>query len=131
MKRPSAGIATDAGHSVKRRKTQYRAIDLQTGKEIFRYDIGYQTVNIGEFLGVVEAIKYIIKNNYDCKIVYTDSQTAIRWIQAKKTNSMKKNFEVLKAEIYLKIMAFEVDKIKVIHWNNKVLGEIPADFGYK
>ena len=34
-------------------------------------------VNIGEFLGVVEAAKYIIENDYSPRIIYTDSITAI------------------------------------------------------
>ena len=87
-------------------------------------------MNIGEFLGVVEAAKYIIENDYSPRIIYTDSITAITWFQNKKTASKKKCKE-LTEEIFLKILAWDVDTIEVRHWNNKEWGETPADFGNK
>ena len=128
---PSEGIATDCAHSTKHGLTQFRGIDLRTGEQIFLEEIGNQTTNIGEFLGVVTAAKYIIENNYLPRIIYTDSITAIAWIRDKKTASKKKYPALKKAEIFLKVMAEEVDQIKIIHWDNDKLGEIPADFGRK
>lgn len=57
--------------------TRYRAVDISTGKELFINHLGNQTVNIGEFLAVVEAVKYILENGYSPRIIYTDSVTAI------------------------------------------------------
>jgi len=131
MKRPTQGITTDAAHSTKNGKTQYRAIDLSTGQELFLHDIGNQTVNIGEFLGVVEAAKYIIENDFYPKVIYTDSITAITWFKNKVTASKKNYPPLLKAEIFLKTMASEIDKIEVHHWKNDTWGETPADFGNK
>lgn len=37
----------------------------------------------------------------------------------------------MKAEIYLRTMAYWVDEIEVIKWDNKAFGEIPADFNRK
>lgn len=129
--RPSQGITTDAAHSTKNWRTQYRAIELATGKELFYQDIGNQTVNIGEFLGVVEAAKYIIENDYQSKVIYTDSVTAITWFNNKQTASKKNYTPLKKAVLFLKAMAQEVDKIKVLHWKNDLWGETPADFGNK
>jgi len=131
MIRPTEGITTDAAHSTKNGRTQFRAIELSTGKELFNHDIGNQTVNIGEFLGVVEAAKYIIENNFYPKVIYTDSITALTWFKNKSTASKKINADLKKAEVFLKVMAVEVDKIKVIHWKNDLWGEIPADYGNK
>lgn len=131
MKRPTEGIATDAAHSTKRLVTEYQGIDLATGERIFYRNLGEQTVNIGEFLGVVEAVKYIIENDFQPRIIYTDSITAISWFYNKRTASKKKNKELQKAEIFLKAFAADVDTIKVVHWNNKQWGETPADFGNK
>lgn len=131
MKRPTEGIATDAAHSTKRLVTEYQGIDLATGKRIFYRNLGEQTVNIGEFLGVVEAVKYIIENNFQPRVIYTDSITAISWFYNKRTASKKKNKELQKAEIFLKAFAADVDTIQVVHWNNKQWGETPADFGNK
>ena len=131
MKRPTEGIATDAAHSTKRLVTEYQGIDLATGKRIFYRNLGEQTVNIGEFLGVVEAVKYIIENDFQPRVIYTDSITAISWFYNKRTASKKKNKELQKAEIFLKAFAADVDTIQVLHWNNKHWGETPADFGNK
>ena len=131
MKIPLEGIATDAAHSMKNGIAQFRGIDLRTGEQIFYENIGNQTTNIGEFLGVVTAIKYILENDYHPKIIYTDSITAIAWFRNKQTASKKKNIELKKAEISLKVFSVEVDDIKVLHWDNRKFGEIPADFHNK
>lgn len=127
----SEGIATDGAHSSKNGCTQYRGIDLRTGLEIFRENLGNKTVNVGEFLGIVAAIKYILEHDYKPRVIYTDSQTAIAWIKYKKTNSKKKNVDLLRAGIFLRAFASEISDIKIIHWNTKEWGEIPADFGNK
>lgn len=129
--RPRQGIATDAAHSTKRGVTEYQGINLANGERIFYKDLGDQTVNIGEFLGVVEAAKYIIENDFQPRIIYTDSMTAISWFNNKRTASKKKNKELQKAEIFLKALAADVDTIEVRHWNNREWGETPADFGNK
>lgn len=129
--RPQQGIATDAAHSTKRGVTEYQGINLANGERIFYKDLGDQTVNIGEFLGVVEAVKYIIENDFQPRIIYTDSMTAISWFNNKRTASKKKNKELQKAEIFLKALAADVDTIEVRHWNNREWGETPADFGNK
>lgn len=131
LTRPTEGIATDGAHSTKNGLTRFRAIDLITGQELFNHSIGNQTINIGEFLGVVEAVKYIIKHNYTPRVIYTDSQTAIAWFRDKRTASRKHYLPLLKAELFLNIMGSEVDTIKVHHWDNDLWGETPADFGSK
>lgn len=131
INRPFEGIATDAAHSTKHGLTRYRGIDLKTGKQLFIRELGNQTVNIGEFLGVVEGVKFILENNYTPAVIYTDSLTAISWFKNKKTSSKKKNIQIKMAEIFLNAMSAEIDKVSVKHWDNKVWGEIPADFGNK
>ena len=131
MKRPVCGIATDAAHSTKKSKTEYQGVNLATGEQIFYRDLGNQTVNIGEFLAVVEAVKFIIENNFQPRIIYTDSQTAIAWFKAKSTASNKRNNELKKAELFLRVLSADVDTIEVLHWDNRRWGETPADFGNK
>lgn len=125
------GIAVDAAHSVKNRKTEFRGIDLKTGKTLFYSDLGNQTINIGEFLAIVEAVKYIIEHDYQPKIIFSDSNTAISWFKNKRTASGKRNAKLMKAEIYLRAIAYWIDEIQVVKWDNKACGEIPADFGNK
>ena len=111
--------------------TEYQAHDLRTGERIFYRNLGNQTVNIGEFLAIIESIKYIIENDYPDKVIYSDSITAITWVRNKRTASKKLNKDLKKAEIFLKVNAYWVDQIEIIHWDNKRWGEIPSDFGNK
>jgi ribonuclease HI len=131
MNRPITGIATDAAHSTKRLVTEYQGVNVETGERIFYKNLGNQTVNIGEFLAVVEAAKYIIENDFQPRIIYSDSVTAITWFRNKKTASKKRNKELQKAEIFLKALAYDIDTIDIRHWDNNNWGEIPADFGNK
>ncbi len=131
MARPIAGIATDAAHSMKNGKTEYQGINLATRERIFYRDLGNQTTNIGEFLAVVEAVKYIIENDFQPRVIYTDSTTAIAWFKAKKTSSTKPCKELHKAEMFLRALSADVDTIDISHWDNKRWGETPADFQRK
>lgn len=131
MPRPTAGIVTDAAHSTKREVTEYQGVDLTTGDRLFYEDLGFQTVNIGEFMGVIEAIKHIIETGFEPKIIYTDSQTALSWIKNKKTASNKRYPDLQKAEIFLKTLSSDVNQIQILHWDNRSWGENPADFGNK
>lgn len=131
MARPAEGIATDAAHSMKNGKTEYQGIDLATHQQIFYRDLGNQTTNIGEFLAVVEAVKYIIENDFHPRVIYTDSTTAIAWFKMKKTSSAKPCKDLQRAEMFLRVLSADVDTIEVTHWDNKRWGETPADFGRK
>ena len=131
MDYPIEGIATVAAHSLKKGVTQYRAVDLATGEQLFLKDLGNQTVNIGEFLAIVAAAKYIIEHDFYPRVIYTDSITALTWFTNKKTASRKRMSDLGRAEIFLKIMVSKIDDITVIHWNTSLWGEIPADFGRK
>lgn len=131
MRRPTEGIATDAAHSMKNGKTEYQAIDLATRERLFYRNLGNQTTNIGEFLAVVEAVKYIIENDFQPRRIFTDSMTAIAWFKAKKTSSAKPCKDLQRAEMFLRALSADVDTIEVIHWDNKKWGETPADFGRK
>lgn len=129
--RPSAGIATDGAHSTKNGMTQYRAVDLQTGIELFRVELGNQTINAGEFLGVIEAVKYILENDFSPRVIYTDSITAITWYNNRKTASKKRIPALRKAELFLQAMEALIADISVLHWDNEGWGETPADFNNK
>lgn len=131
MRKPTEGIAVDAAHSTKNSVTEYQGINLATGERLFYQNLGNQTVNIGEFLAVVEAVKYIIEHDFQPRTIYTDSKTAIAWFNAKSTASNKQNKEVRKAELFLRVLSADVDTIKVQHWDNRRWGETPADFGRK
>lgn len=128
---PDRGIATDAAHSAKSKLTLYRAVDLETGEELFCEEAGNLTANAGEFLGVAAAVRYIIETNHSPRTIYTDSSTAKAWYDNRTTASRKNIPSLRKAEAFLRFLALETDSIRVELWDNKRFGEIPADFGNK
>lgn len=128
---PTSGIVTDAAHSTKKGLTEYQGLDLTTGEKVFYESLGDQTTNIGEFLAVIDGLKYIIETNYEPKVLYTDSMVAITWVKNKSTGSKKEHHLLKKAEVFLKIMESKINQIQIIHWDSKKWGESPADFGNK
>lgn len=127
----SEGIAVDAAHSMKNRKTEFQGVDLATGEILFYRDLGNKTINIGEFLAVVEACKYIVDHDFKPRRIFTDSTTAIAWFNAKRAQSKKRDKQLDIALIYLRAAHEYIDDIEVLHWDNKLYGETPADFGNK
>lgn len=129
--KPVIGIATDGAHSSVERLTRFQAVDLSTGEMLFSKSVGNLTNNCGEFLGVVEAIKYILEHENSPRIIYTDSTVAIAWVANRQTASTKRSTALLKAEVFLKIMEERIKDIQIIHWDNRLWGEIPSDYAQK
>lgn len=118
-------------------KIEFRAVSLIDEEEIFSskiYDAG--TVNIAEFLAIVEALKYIESNNLKNTVIYSDSVNAISWINDKtcRTKLVQSEFnqelfeEINKALHYLNHTTL---KCPVLKWQTSLWGEIPADYGRK
>ncbi|MCK0158576.1 ribonuclease H family protein [Cellulophaga sp. F20128] len=129
-------IAVDAASSGNPGVMEYRGVDTQSGKELFRQGPFRQgTNNIGEFLALVHGLAYLKKNDSE-RILYTDSRTAMSWIRKKKCNSKLKESE--KNKDVFELIDRAVDwlntntyKTTVVKWETKAWGEIPADFGRK
>lgn len=121
---------------------EYRCVELHTWKEIFHspiYPTG--TNNLGEFLAVYEAIRYIhdreekrLKNRYEC--IFSDSETAIARMRSKKIKTTLKYSEETKellnkvqdALTWIKTHEFT---IPIRKRETEIRGEIPADFDRK
>ena len=147
MKKPLLGIAVDASTRGNPGPSEYKGVDIATGKTLFHVSIDVATNNITEFIALSHAI--ILANKNDVKIdIYTDSVTALSWIKNKRANSnLKPGRNTQKAIDYLKrveIALKDMDivkagsdellinsKISVLKWYTSEWGEIPADFGYK
>ncbi len=129
-------IAVDAASSGNPGKMEYRGVITQTKKQLFHQGPFAQgTNNIGEFLALVHGLAYLKKNNSD-RFLYTDSKIAMSWVRQKKCktklNPNSKNKDVMdlvvRAENWLKSNTYQT---KIIKWETKAWGEIPADFGRK
>jgi ribonuclease HI len=130
-------ISVDAACSGNPGMMEYRGVWTSDKSEIFHF--GPQrdgTNNIGEFLAIVHALALLQKNNDPDTPVYTDSRTAISWVNRKKANTQLKAgkhnaalFDMIRrAEKWLKENTW---KNPVLKWDTKNWGEIPADFGRK
>ncbi|MCS6955035.1 MAG: hypothetical protein NZM44_01590 [Candidatus Calescibacterium sp.] len=90
------------------------------------------TNNIGEFLAIVDAMKYNYEHNYSYTI-FSDSQTAIQRVQSKKIKTkLKHNKDTIKILTKLKEAVVRLKKHQVPYTiqkrKTKISGEIPADF---
>lgn len=129
---------------------EYRAVDLKTRKEVFRspiYSMG--TNNIGEFLAIYDAIRYIQQlekehkshapsstspKRYEC--IFSDSETAIARMKSKKIKTTLQYTEETK-ELLTKLQD-AITRIKTHDFSipirkreTEIRGEIPADFDRK
>jgi len=129
-------ISVDAASSGNPGKMEYRGVDTQTHKELFRQGPFEQgTNNIGEFLAIVHGLAYLKQRSSD-RIIYSDSRTALSWVKKKRCNTklkrQKKNsalFELVdRAVHWLETNDYDTTLVK---WETKAWGEIPADFGRK
>ncbi len=129
-------IAVDAACSGNPGPMEYRGVYVKTNTEIFRMGpLQGGTNNIGEFLAIVHALALQKINNKNLPI-YSDSVNALLWVKNKKcktkleqTEKNKPIFELIaRAEEWLLVNDYD---IKLLKWQTKDWGEIPADFGRK
>ncbi len=129
-------LSVDAASSGNPGTMEYRGVDTQTKKQFFHQGPFYQgTNNVGEFLAIVHGLAFLKQKNSD-RILYSDSKIAMGWVKRKKCNTKLKEtsknkalFELLaRAETWLKTNTYST---KVVKWETKAWGEIPADFGRK
>lgn len=129
-------ISVDGASSSRGGMSEYRGVFTHNAKEIFRkgpFPDG--TNNLMEFLALVHALSLCKRDGVSLPI-YSDSRTAISWVRKKEIKTTKKRskkneelFDLIdRALMWLK----ENDcQNKILKWETKVWGEIPADFNRK
>lgn len=132
MEKPKIGWCVDGSSIGNPGESEYRCVDISTGKQIFRYSFGMGTNNIAEFLAIVHALALTKKQNIVVD-VYSDSNIAIGWVKKKETNTSYKDNEeandlIKRAENWLKNNTYTN---QIMKWETKAWGETPADFGRK
>ena len=93
------------------------------------------TNNIGEFLAIVHGLALLKQKGFDMPI-YSDSVNAISWVRQKKcktklsrTAETEELFKLIeRAEKWLRENTYTT---RILKWETKEWGEIPADFGRK
>lgn len=129
-------ISVDAASSGNPGKMEYRGVDTQTKQQLFHQGPFEQgTNNIGEFLALVHGLAFLKQNKSD-RLIYSDSRIAIGWVKKKKCNTKLKRSSkneklfklITRAESWLQKNTYAT---KIVKWETKAWGEIPADFGRK
>jgi len=130
-------ICVDAACNGSPGTLEYRGVELESGREIFRagpYPDG--TNNVGEFLAIVQALTWLVKHQQTMPI-YSDSENGIAWTYAgiartnlKHTHKNAVLFTMIRsAEKWLAEHKLKDDA--VLKWHTREWGENPADFGRK
>lgn len=135
---PVRGIAVDGFTRGNPGPSGYRGIDLKTNKVLFSVKLGHCTNNITEFIALVHGLSYRQLHRMPVP-VYTDSQTALSWLEKRRVNSSISKEKSPTAYNYLeRCLNWLTDKgqnlrreVDYMKWNTQMHGEIPADFGNK
>ncbi|MAX39830.1 MAG: hypothetical protein CME33_25075, partial [Gimesia sp.] len=134
---PTDGLCVDAAWNDKKKLMEYRGVWLDDGSEAFRVDpISTGSNNIGEFLAIVRGLQLLKRKEIDCP-VYSDSQTAISWLENLSINSKSARGQKISPAVYQRItravlwLTRQTDLNPVLKWNTDDWDEIPADYGRK
>ena len=129
-------ISVDAASSGNPGIMEYQGVDTRSKKILFKMGpFKNSTNNIGEFLALVHGIA-MMENQSEKKTIYSDSITAISWVNKKKCQTkLKRNKDNNDVFIMIERAIFWLKKnnfsVKIKKWETKLWGEIPADFGRK
>ena len=128
-------LCVDAACSGNPGPMEYRGVHIASRQEIFHFGPMKGTNNIGEFLAIVHGLALLKKKGFDMPI-YSDSANAISWVRQKKcktklprTPETEELFLLIeRAEKWLQGNTYTT---RILKWETKEWGEIPADFGRK
>lgn len=128
-------LAVDAACSGNPGAMEYRGVHVGSRQQIFHFGPMKGTNNIGEFLAIVHGLALLKQKGFDMPI-YTDSVIAMKWVKQKqcktklpRTPETEELFQITeRAEKWLKENTYTT---RIIKWETKEWGEIPADFGRK
>jgi ribonuclease HI len=128
-------ISVDAACAGSPGPLEYRGVNTETGEQIFRAGpFPGGTNNVGEFLAIVRGMEWLARHKLDW-VIYSDSDTAVTWIRARKCNTKLRRLPsnamlfqlIARAEESLK----DFRSFRIMKWDTKAWGENPADFGRK
>ena len=128
-------LAVDAACSGNPGPMEYRGVHVASQQQVFHYGPVKGTNNIGEFLAIVHGLALLKQKGLDMPI-YSDSVNAINWVRQKKcktklprTAETEGLFQMIeRAEKWLHDNTYTT---RILKWETKKWGEIPADFGRK
>jgi len=128
-------LSVDAACSGSPGLLEDRGVNTETGEQVFRAGpFPGGTNNIGEFLAIVRGMEWLARHKLDW-VIYSDSDTAVAWIRARKCNT--KLARTASNAMLFQLIARAEESLKnfksfrIMKWDTKAWGENPADFGRK
>ncbi len=129
-------VCVDAACSGNPGVLEYQGVETASGELLF--DAGPfedATVNMGEFLAIVQALALLKLAGRDC-CIYSDSVTALAWVRNKRAKTTMRRteandpiFQMIEwAEAWLRDNEYPN---RILKWQTERWGEIPADYGRK
>lgn len=129
-------VSVDAACSGNPGVLEYQGVETASQELLFDagpFDDG--TVNMGEFLAIVQALALLKLDGRDC-CIYSDSVTALAWVRNKRakttmprTKANEPIFQMIEwAEAWLRDNEYPN---RILKWQTERWGEIPADYGRK
>ena len=125
-------LAVDAACSGNPGPMEYRGVHVASRQEVFHFGPVHGTNNIGEFLALVHGLA-LLKQKGHTMPIYSDSAIAISWVKQKICKTKLPRTEQLflliaRAEKWLHENKYTT---RILKWETREWGEIPADFGRK
>ena len=132
-------IAVDAACSGNPGKMEYRCVYVfgdPSMPDIFHFGPIMGTNNVAEFLAIVHALAMLKQRGDSQTVVYSDSRNAMLWVRQKKCKTTlphtpqfaQAHDMIARAEKWLNENTVTN---RVVKWETKRWGQIPADFGRK
>ncbi|WP_118976746.1 ribonuclease H1 domain-containing protein [Taibaiella koreensis] len=129
-------ICVDGAFNTRTNEMEYQGVSYQSRHKLFHFGpIDAGTNNIAEFLAIIHALAYC-KDHALSATVYSDSQTAISWVNKQKAKT--KIDDTYRNQYVLSLIKRGEDWLRknTIHnavekWQTEAWGENPADFGRK
>ena len=115
---------------------EYKGVYTKTKQQLFHLGpFEDATNNIGEFLAIVHALGYL-KKQKSAAPIYSDSLTAMSWVKNKHAKTKLVTTKANQSLFYLidraeKWLNENKYPNRLLKWETKAWGEIPADFGRK
>lgn len=130
-------LSVDGACSDNPGKMEYQCVHTETGELVFDspiYPVG--TNNLGEFLALVHALRYLKENNDTTTPIYSDSMSALAWTRNERVKSNL--YRDTNTEELWRDVDNAVDWLRnnhytnpILKWETKTWGENKADFGRK
>lgn len=136
-------ICTDAACPSNPGPVEYRAVDIASGKELFRvWPLEGGSINLAEFLALVDAMQYLLWSSpkkLEKNIIYSDSKIALqrvqKWIISTTIDRTRQNRQLFdkvdRALQWLVDNTHRPQHLQLRQRPTKERWQIPADFGRK